>query len=522
MYKVYIADDEQLVRCGIKVLLNWEDLGFCVCGEASNGQQALESILNLKPDLVLLDIQMPKLDGLEVIKAAKEQHFDGKFIILSGFSDFKYAKEAMKYGVNYYITKPIDQSELQKAALSIKNSLQQEKQGSLFLDQYKKKAKSTIVLDLLFGRTSDINSFDLDELHLSSSYYQVLICEHYNPLASENISYRFADLLHVSNQYNHFFESLNIQEKEVILLKGQNATQRFKDLIQKYKNKPQKGSPLDQFFISYGKIVHTPDDIASSYEQALHLLNRRFFCNEEQHAIGYSQHLHEKEASYIITDSILDEYIRIFTAYIQTGNQQMCAYTLSELSSNLYGANNSVHEVVNFLVDLHLRINQSLLHAYPTLELDANSKIIDYMKSRYYLYEIISYLSQQFSGFMNQIGNYSSDGVLDDILHYIQLNYHENLKLETIAPIFGYNSSYLGKLFTKKTGDSFNTYLDKVRIEQAKELLRNPELKVYEVAERVGYRNVDYFHKKFKKNIGNSPAEYRKILTSSPVLSKNL
>lgn len=515
MYKIFIADDEELVRCGLKVLLNWEELGFSVCAEASDGQQAFESILSLKPDLVLLDINMPKLDGLEVIKLAAEHHFDGKFIILSGFSDFKYAKEAMQYGVNYYITKPIDKAELQKAVLSIKNSLQKEKQGSLFLNQYKKKAKDTIVLDLILGRTNEISSFDLDELHLSSSYYQVLICEHYNPISSENISYRFADLLHVSNQYNHFFESFNMQEKEVILLKGQNATQRFKDLIQKYKNKPQKGSPLDQFFISYGKIVHTPDDIASSYEEALHLLNRRFFCNEEQHAIGHPEHTSKKEASYEITDAILDEYVRIFTAYIQTGNQQMTARTLSELSSNLYNAINSVHEVVNFLVDLHLRINQSLLHAYPTLEISANSKIIDYIKSRYYLYEIILYLSQQFSSFMNQIGNYSSDGVLDDILHYIQLNYHENLKLETIAPIFGYNSSYLGKLFTKKTGDSFNTYLDQVRIEQAKELLKNPELKVYEVAERVGYRNVDYFHKKFKKNIGNSPAEYRKEICST-------
>lgn len=86
----------------------------------------------------------------------------------------------------------------------------------------------------------------------------------------------------------------------------------------------------------------------------------------------------------------------------------------------------------------------------------------------------------------------------------------DNLKLETLAPLFGYNSAYLGKIFTKKVGKSFNSYLDRVRIEQSKILLEDETSKVYEIAERIGYKNVDYFHKKFKKYVGESPAEYRK------------
>lgn len=98
------------------------------------------------------------------------------------------------------------------------------------------------------------------------------------------------------------------------------------------------------------------------------------------------------------------------------------------------------------------------------------------------------------------------------ILYYIDHNYRENLKLETIAPLFGYNSSYLGKIFTREVGETFNSYLDRIRIRRSKELLRDRSLKVYEVAEKVGYKNVDYFHKKFKKLVGESPAEYRKKL----------
>lgn len=113
---------------------------------------------------------------------------------------------------------------------------------------------------------------------------------------------------------------------------------------------------------------------------------------------------------------------------------------------------------------------------------------------------------------MNAVGSPSSETIMDDILHYINHNYRDNLKLETIAPLFGYNSAYLGKIFTKKVGESFNSYLDWVRIDQSKVLLRDPELKVYEISDRIGYKNVDYFHKKFKKYVGISPAEYRKTL----------
>ena len=132
------------------------------------------------------------------------------------------------------------------------------------------------------------------------------------------------------------------------------------------------------------------------------------------------------------------------------------------------------------------------------------------IEEKYYLYEIIEFLKEQFEMWMHSVGYSSGENVLDEVLHYIQYNYQENLKLETLAPLFGYNSSYLGRLFTKKLNVNFNSYLDQVRIAKAKELLDDGSLKVYEIAERVGYSNVDYFHRKFKKYEGTSPAEYRK------------
>lgn len=161
---------------------------------------------------------------------------------------------------------------------------------------------------------------------------------------------------------------------------------------------------------------------------------------------------------------------------------------------------------------MYLRIKEKINLIYNTLTIPfpTNSNVIDYIEKKPYLYEIIQFFSEQFEMIMNATGNPSRNNVLDDILYYIDHNYYNNIKLESIAPLFGYNSAYLGKIFNKTVGESFNSYVDHVRIEHSKKMLLAGNLKVYEVAERVGYRNVDYFHKKFRKYVGESPAEFRK------------
>ncbi len=104
MMTVFIAYDEEIIREGLNYIIDWNALGFTICGEAGDGEQALSGILTQKPDLVLLDIRMPKLAGTEIVKMAREKNFNGHFIILSGFSDFKYAQTAIRYGVDFYLT----------------------------------------------------------------------------------------------------------------------------------------------------------------------------------------------------------------------------------------------------------------------------------------------------------------------------------------------------------------------------------------------------------------------------------
>lgn len=513
MNTVFIADDELIIRQGLKCIIDWESFGFTIIGEAANGEDALDFILREQPDLVLLDIRMPRILGIDVVKLARQQGYEGRVIILSGFTDFKYAQAAIKYGVDFYLTKPIDETELIDTVKSIKETFDAEDEQSTTLNHYRKKAHGMILLDILTNH-ADFSHLDLEDLHLDADQYQIVIYEKYSHHATQ-MSYRFSDLLKVTNEQNSSYENITIDNNEVLLLKGTFTLQKFQEFLEHYdrEQKPQKDSPLDSLFITYGRPVTDIAQVHVSYEEALRLLQRRFFCENMQHTIGYTQLPVQNAAdAFRLTPESLQHYCETLIGYIQAAKRNQVAETLHELENHLYTSFDDIPHIKLFLTDLYLSIKEKISHLYHNIDIPfpGNAEIIEFINKKYYLYEIILFFTEQFEMIIRSIGNPSSEGVMDDIIHYIEHNYMDNIKLENIAPLFGYNSSYLGKIFSKKVGEGFNVFVDKVRIEHSKDLLQNSSLKVYEIAEKVGYRNVDYFHTKFKKYVNLSPAEYRK------------
>lgn len=516
MKTVFIADDENNIREGLKCIVDWEEAGFEICGEAANGEETLKGILEKTPSLVLIDLKMPKMGGIDVIRNAREQGYRGKFIILSGYSDFKYAQSAMKYGVEFYLTKPIDEDELFDSLCKISDAIEKEEAACENISQLRKKAKNVILHELVTGHEKSdsigLSETEMRDLHLEADIYQVVIYEDFLRRSNDPV-YSFADLLKVANKENHTFEHFEEDLKDVILLKGNYALSRFQDFIAHYeKEPPQKGSPLDSLFLAYGRPVTSMEQISSSYEEALALVERRFFCAQGQHTLGYDELPDVETKEKVFSDKSLQDFSVELVNYLQSFNRKKVAETLYELEQYLYNVKNNISEVKLFLTDLYLQIKEKMNYSYGTANIPfpTNSAIIEFIEKQNYLYEIIRFFSEQFEMIMNSTGNPSRDTVLDDILYYIDHNYKTNIKLETIAPLFGYNSAYLGKIFTKSTGENFNSYVDHMRIEHSKEPLMENRLKVYEIAEQVGYKNVDYFHKKFKKYVGMSPAEYRK------------
>ena len=516
MYKVLIVDDEEFIRNGLRCIMDWEEEGFEVCGDASNGEMALQMIETLLPDLVLMDIRMPKVTGLEVVKYCSEKELPCKFVIISGFSDFKYAQEAIRYGVENYLTKPIDEDELLATIRQTKALLDEQNRDRDHLAHIRRKAKDVILSDIIQGsdtQAAPLSDADIAELELQADVYQIVIYESFSQ--SENgMAYSFADLLRVTNRGEHTFNYITQDRRNIILLKGEYALSRFNDFLKHYEdtNPPQKGSPLDTLFLAYGRPVHSLEEVHCSYEDALTLIKRRFFCVQGQHTLGYEELPDVNAVTQSISQTRLQEFADHLVGYLQTFNRSNVAKTLFSLEEYLYNVRNDISEVKLFLTDLYLQVKEKISVLYPnsSIPFSSNTVVINIIESKYSLYEIIQFFSEQFEMIMNATGNPSRNNIIDDILYYIEHNYQNNIKLETIAPLFGYNSAYLGKIFNKTVGENFNSYIDHMRIEHSKEMLLSGNYKVYEIAEKVGYRNVDYFHKKFRKYVGESPAEFRK------------
>lgn len=505
---VLIVDDEAIVREGLKYVIDWSALGFCICGDAASGEEAIEKIKKYNPNLVLLDIRMPGMDGTELIEIVRGSGFTGDFIILSGYSDFKYAQKALNYGVSFYLTKPIDEEALEKAVITVQEKILKTRKKEKSLNQYLIKAKYTILRDLMLG-TEPNSSINYLELGLYAPIYQVIIYEGYTPFFT---TYSFADLLKVANQGNNFFEHITLDNQEIILLKGNNALNRFNTCLIHYENGTQKGSHLDSIFLTYGRTVSNLFDINLSYEDCRRLMFKRFFCFENQHVLSYETLPEITSYQSIVNVEKSQFYSNNFANYIQTKNKRMLSDLLQELKSSLYHSGDDVINIKRFLADIFLQTKQTIIHKYSHINIPFahNSVIIEIIENKYYLYEIIQYFTEQFEMIIRAIGNTSNEYILEDILYYIEHNYSAPLKIKTIASLFGYNSSYLGKLFNQKMSQNFNSYLDVVRIKHSVDLLKNTDLKVYEIATKVGYSNVNYFHHKFKKLKGMSPMEFRK------------
>lgn len=501
MYSIFIADDEAIIREGIKCLLDYEALGYRICGEAANGDQALERILALQPDVTLMDIRMPGISGLEAIRSARERGYEGKIVIVSSYTDFKYAQEAIRYGVQHYITKPIDEDELEVILREFAESFEKEAQLRSAHSQYRKKVRGAVITEILRGETVP-EVGQLDALELKADTYQVILLQRPEG-AKEELKLPQRDAMP--------YEHIVLAGDEILLLQGSAAIRRFHELLH-FDMNSQRAAPLPYFFACSDQVTDIRD-IAQAYNQVLALKNHRFFCPPGRHVLttqALTDAASQKKAAEAQTAKY---YAATLLSCVQTFNRRKMAETLQELQEMLMGCDLPVRSIRLFLTDLYLQVREQMSQHYNDGEISfyTNSEIIRTIEEKEYLYEIIQFLSQRFELFMDATGTSTRDSILDDILHYIHHNYANNITLETMAPLFGYNRSYLGKIFTKKMGQNFNSYVDHVRIEKSKELLLSDNAKVYHIAERVGYRNVDYFHIKFRKYVGMSPAEYRKL-----------
>lgn len=501
--KVLIADDEPDVRIGLKTIIDWNSLGFEVCGEAENGEVCLREILRLSPDLVLLDIRMPKMHGLECAQEARRKGWNGRIIILSGYSDFKYAQSAIQCGVETYLLKPIDEDELMDSVKKIGNKIKKEHSESQQMSFVLEKARRAVLADFLSGKTTWENA---SSLKLNANGYLVVILERMKPGCAD--SYTELELGKLLKTQD--VESAKLEGTEVFLLKGNRVIDRFDRFA-------ACSAQMNDVFLAVGRHAASPEEIPLSCQDALKIFARRFFLPKGCTVVRET--MAEQLRPCDIDEVDLRGYEETIFTYLQAGNFKSLCEMLDALFNRLSALDIPPDYTVTMLISICVQVKNRILEVYSdsNLHFGSDAELIAAISGKKRLFEIIDFMKKYAENVIEILSGLQSSRLADRIRVYMEKNYAGNINLEGLAAIFGYNSAYLGKVFKSSVGESFHSYLDRIRIGRAKELLAEDGLKVYEVSRKVGYENIDYFYIKFHKYEGRSPLEYRKSLRSGPV-----
>lgn len=503
MYQVMIIDDEMIVRDGIKCLIDWEDYNFEVCAEGYDGKDGLKKVLEYSPDLVLVDVKMPGMSGIELIREAKKAGFEGKFIILTGYSDFEFAKSAVSLGVRAYLLKPIDEDELLENVKELLAELDAKKHLDDYYTLSELKARQQVLSHLLL-HTSDrealkreIKLYGMDFKY--NSFCAAILKDREsseeNGISQDKIDLMLWDMEHV--------DKVIMDDKLVLICKGLSYEEVKKQLL--ISNEKVKKRFTEGFFIAVGHSVTYWQDLHFSYESAK-LLSEYQFSFKEMEAVG----IETLKASGITEDK---EFPELLLNFIEIGDMGALKEAIRE-KEELYRGR-LIKEW-----DIKVQITQCISYLHHILE-KKYDKYREQFKDEYQKYadrmkkaESLSVLLNNLYNFCDEISKVicvvASENVIKRMIAYMEKNYGQDLKLESIAKLFNYNSAYLGKIFKKEIGENFNNVLDAIRIKNAKRLLQETDLKVYQISEQVGYSNIDYFYSKFKKYVGISPKEFKR------------
>lgn len=539
MLRTFLAEDEIVVRENIKKMVPWEQYGFELVGEASDGEMALPLIRKLKPDLLITDIKMPFMDGLTLCRMVRKELPHIKIVILSGYDDFNYAKEAINIGVEDYLLKPITKNAFLERLREIRSRYEHEKSQKEYYEQFHReiqeyeKNSSRDFFEGLISGTMDAGEIygraDKLGLDIVSEAYNILLFtldsgnapvgqsetySEWEAQAREKIEALFVDhpyaLLFRSNIFSY-----GVLVKEQRDRPGEN-TQVCVDSIRAI----LEDSPRSQeWFIAAGEPVERLSNVKQSYHTALKTFARRYLY--DGHILAYSElntgesgkengekYLKKVDVNALdpviiqkfLSSGLLEETGSFIRDYFRAiGREPMASMVFRS-----YVILNVRFSVLSFLKKLGY--DTKLFEEGDTedaLEKGGKSMeaAMDYAEDM--LRRAIS-IRDENSGNKNRSILESSIGYIRD--HYMD----ENMSLNTVAQVANISANHFSAMFSQNVGQTFIEYLTFIRMEHAKELLRCTGKRSSEIAEEVGYKDAHYFSYLFKKTQGMTPSDYRK------------
>ncbi|MFD1956068.1 response regulator [Paenibacillus thailandensis] len=512
--KVVIVDDEPKLRQGLQTLIPWESLGLTVTATAANGNEAVEIIEKEPPDIVVVDIRMPLMDGLQLIQYLTSAGLQLQFIILSGYADFEYAKQAIKYGVAGYLLKPVDIKEMTHTLKQVRERIEEErlKQG---INQTELINRDWVLHNLLLPQDkkeapAQLRSMAKEAGLLRSCYEVVIVFPRVSDASRSDALQQLSEALKRTIE-GKAMGMVTIRFPYVIVLLHEplRGAERREKLYREIRN---AASDI-RFVAATGGAVSELEEVSGSYLKAQELIKQAFF-SEKGRLLGPNPSHHPLTESCRQSgdnaEGMMEEFISRLYYSLDAGNGTMILPLLKEAAAFFLMQEQDENAVKESFFFLSNAVVHKLTSGYrkETKETDEVSRFLKGI----FEYEHLDDLLDETHRFLLNLAEDSEPGGKDKevkiMINTIHRHYADNLKLETLAGMLNYSTAYLGQLFKNKTGEYFNTYLDRVRIQKAKELL-GQGMKVYEAAERVGYTSVNYFHSKFKKYEGRSPSDFK-------------
>ncbi|ANY70115.1 hypothetical protein BBD42_29155 [Paenibacillus sp. BIHB 4019] len=510
MHKLLIVDDEPMIRAGLRTIIDWESLGFVWVGEAASGPEALIKHGQLAPDLILMDIRMPRMDGLQVIEEIRKIDTSCHFLVLSGHADFSYAQRAIQFGIDAYILKPVDDDELYENVVRIAGVLDKRSEQAASLGHRETLRREELLQLAVSGDAASYPEIwkELEQLTGDSAKsFQLLLIEwsrteEHTSAASIAARRRLTSAVQ-SNRAGWTFSS---GAYTAVLLKDYVVQEGTGELLRQW---VQQAAQEQRYIAVVGEAVPALVQLPSSYEAILEAIKHSFrLSSGELHLVsGEEQALHA-EADEEQLQLRLQELAQKLYYMLDIGSQDGVRLMLQEASELASTSRLSEQRIKTSFAQMLTIVLNKLTAVHVQLAIQDELRIVTDLYKQTNYDEMMALLEDRLSQLAFRLGNSSNVSVIKQITGFIERHYAENLKLETLAELFNYNSGYLGKMFKNFTGEHFNTYLDQVRLRHAVELLQQG-LKVHQVSELVGYANVDYFHAKFKKYKGMSPSSFK-------------
>ncbi|MEZ0536448.1 response regulator [Caldicellulosiruptoraceae bacterium PP1] len=508
--KVLIVDDEKLIREGLKKIIEKIDDKFVIVGEAKNGLDALEKINQSQPDIAIIDIKMPIMDGLELLKRINQENLKVKMIILSGHDEFAYAKIAIENGAKAYILKPFEKSELTETLNRLYSEIVEERSIELQLKKtevIKEKLLETEIKNIILEQIQGDNileklSFYKENIkEFEQSIYTILIKENPNNFNEE---YSF---LNMKKQIDSKLKEKNIKyisfyisnDSLVYLLNNLEPLEYFSKL---------KQSNLKVAVCDYKYNIY---EIYQSFKNVSYAMKYTYL--DKTNEIAIFSKINNKDLKYVIPK----DYILKIRYLVGTEKFNECCSIIDKLFSEnciKYYAIEYFEETIKLIyqeVIEHLVTNiQKNISDFEELKrLDSLYNFNDIYDYRNKLLDILKSIN---NAYIKLKGIYKSQNELEKALDFINKNYYKDINMTIVANYVSLNYYYFSTLFKEHTKLSFIDYLNNVRINKAKELLNDSSLKIYEISERVGFKNPKHFARIFKNITGMTPAEYKEML----------